>query len=72
MHDLYYQAMLYDMLNVQNDIIEDNFNDVSPPDPSKPKKLIFLTHEDEIYNKLRYIHIANVLETIPKVFKEFT
>ena len=58
--------MLYDLLNVKNDTIED-FND-----SSEQKKLIFLTHEDEIYNKLRYIHIANVLETIPKIFKEFT
>ena len=60
-HDFFYQGMLYDLLNVENDILEYE-------DKGSKKKAI-LSDNDDLLNRYKYKHIGEVLEQIPIEFK---
>ncbi|EDO43369.1 predicted protein, partial [Nematostella vectensis] len=60
LHELTYQAMAYDLINIKNDVFKYNFN------------LFFLLENDEMWVKLRHLHIADVSRKIPEEIKEFS
>ena len=64
MHDFYYQALAYDLLNIENDIIEL---------PEKTKDQISLKkhnlQQNIPFQKYKYDHVAKVLTDIPQETK---
>lgn len=85
-HDFYYQPMLYDLLDIKNNVCEYEMEEDLKTEPEEEEKLIKgqkikkkivmtkkvqLTEEDEIFCNYRYKHIAEVLEGIPKEFQKF-
>lgn len=86
LHDFYYQPMLYDLLDIKNNICEYEVEEDLKTEPEEEEKLIQgqkikkkivmtkkvqLSEEDEIFSNYRYKHIAEVLEGIPKEFQKF-
>ncbi|KAM9386146.1 syntaxin-binding protein 3 [Pholidichthys leucotaenia] len=64
-HELTYQAMAYDLINIQNDIYKYKSKDGS-------EKQALLNEDDMLWVKLRHKHIAEVSEQIPKMVKEIS
>uniref|UniRef100_A0A8C5ESJ7 Syntaxin binding protein 3 n=1 Tax=Gouania willdenowi TaxID=441366 RepID=A0A8C5ESJ7_GOUWI len=64
LHELTYQAMAYDLIDIQNDI----YRYVN----SLTHKQAFLNEDDMLWVRLRHKHIAEVLEQIPKMVKEIS
>jgi syntaxin-binding protein 1 len=60
--------MLYDLKKIENDIIEYDVDDKSG---KLPKKKAILSDNDELFNRYRFKHIAEVLEGIPSEFEHF-
>ena len=86
LHDFYYQPMLYDLLDIKNNICEYEVEEDLKTEPEEEEKLIQgqkikkkivmtkkvqLSEEDEIFLSYRYKHIAEVLEGIPREFQKF-
>ena len=86
LHDFYYQPMLYDLLDIKNNICEYEIEEDLKTEPEEEEKLIQgqkikkkmimtkkvqLSEDDEIFLNYRYKHIAEVLEGIPKEFQKF-
>lgn len=86
LHDFYYQPMLYDLLDIKNNVCEYEIEEDLKTEPEEEEKLIKgqkikkkivmtkkvqLTEEDEIFVNYRYKHIAEVLEGIPREFQKF-
>lgn len=86
LHDFYYQPMLYDLLDIKNNVCEYEYEEDLKTEPEEEEKLIKgqkikkkmvmtkkvqLTEEDEIFLNYRYKHIAEVLEGIPREFQKF-
>uniref|UniRef100_A0A8C5F028 Syntaxin binding protein 3 n=1 Tax=Gouania willdenowi TaxID=441366 RepID=A0A8C5F028_GOUWI len=65
LHELTYQAMAYDLIDIQNDIYRYKSKDGS-------EKQAFLNEDDMLWVRLRHKHIAEVLEQIPKMVKEIS
>ncbi|XP_067227155.1 syntaxin-binding protein 3 isoform X2 [Chanodichthys erythropterus] len=65
LHELTYQAMAYDLLS-----IKDNTYEYKSKDGSKKEAL--LNEDDELWVKLRHMHIAEVTERIPKLVKDIS
>ncbi|XP_051947863.1 syntaxin-binding protein 3-like [Xyrauchen texanus] len=65
LHELTYQAMAYDLIPMK-----DNTYDYKVKDGSKKEAL--LNDDDELWVKLRHMHIAEVSEKIPKLVKEIS
>jgi len=68
MHDFFYQPMIYDLLDIKNNIAEYEDED------KNGKKIIqksILTENDHLFNKYRYKHIAEALDGIPVEFQSF-
>ena len=68
MHDFFYQPMIYDLLDITNNIAEYEDEDKSG------KKIIqksILTENDALFAKYRYKHIAEALDGIPVEFQNF-
>ncbi|XP_065142596.1 syntaxin-binding protein 3 [Paramisgurnus dabryanus] len=65
LHELTYQAMAYDLIPIKDNIYEYKVKDGS-------KKEALLNEEDELWVKLRHMHIAEVTEQIPKLVKEIS
>ncbi|KAM3875949.1 syntaxin-binding protein 3 [Diretmus argenteus] len=65
LHELTYQAMAYDLINIQNDTYKYKSKDGS-------EKEALLNDEDRLWIKLRHMHIAEVSEQIPKLVKEIS
>ncbi|XP_060933573.1 syntaxin-binding protein 3 [Limanda limanda] len=63
LHELTYQAMAYDLINVPNDTYKFKSKDGS-------EKQALLNEDDMLWVKLRHKHIAEVSEQIPKMVKE--
>ncbi|XP_053286914.1 syntaxin-binding protein 3 [Pleuronectes platessa] len=63
LHELTYQAMAYDLINVTNDSYKFKSKDGS-------EKQALLNEDDMLWVKLRHKHIAEVSEKIPKMVKE--
>ncbi|CAD8085369.1 unnamed protein product [Paramecium sonneborni] len=67
LHDFYYQSMIYDLLDITNDIYE---NEVEANGKQIKQKVIF-NENDDLFNRYKYRHIIQVLEGIPVEFREF-
>ncbi|XP_037530414.1 syntaxin-binding protein 3 [Nematolebias whitei] len=65
LHELTYQAMAYDLLDIQNDTYMYKSKDGS-------EKQALLNEDDMLWVKLRHKHIAEVSEEIPKMVKEIS
>ncbi|XP_030352043.1 syntaxin-binding protein 3 isoform X3 [Strigops habroptila] len=62
LHELTFQAMAYDLLPIENDTYKYKTE-------GKEREAI-LEEDDELWVKIRHKHIADVIEEIPKLFKE--
>ncbi|KAJ8376162.1 hypothetical protein SKAU_G00067420 [Synaphobranchus kaupii] len=65
LHELTYQAMAYDLIPIKNDTYKFQSKDGS-------QKEAQLNDNDELWVKLRHMHIAEVSEQIPKLVKEIS
>ncbi|ROL53987.1 Syntaxin-binding protein 3 [Anabarilius grahami] len=65
LHELTYQAMAYDLISMKDNTYEYKSKDGS-------KKEALLNEEDELWVKLRHMHIAEVTERIPKLVKDIS
>ncbi|XP_035377393.1 syntaxin-binding protein 3 isoform X1 [Electrophorus electricus] len=65
LHELTYQAMAYDLMDIKNDTYKYKGKDGS-------QKEALLNEADELWVKLRHMHIAEVTEQIPKLVKEIS
>ncbi|KAK5869558.1 hypothetical protein PBY51_024265 [Eleginops maclovinus] len=63
LHELTYQAMAYDLIDIKNDTYKYKGED-------GPEKEAQLTEDDQLWIQLRHKHIAEVGEQIPKLVKE--
>ncbi|KAJ8279124.1 hypothetical protein COCON_G00061900 [Conger conger] len=64
LHELTYQAMAYDLIPIQNDIYKFKSKGA--------EKEAQLNESDELWIRLRHMHIAEVSEQIPKLVKEIS
>ncbi|TDH08854.1 hypothetical protein EPR50_G00102140 [Perca flavescens] len=65
LHELTYQAMAYDLVDIQNDTYKYKAKDGS-------EKQALLNEDDMLWVKLRHKHIADVSEQIRKLVKEIS
>ncbi|CAL8349505.1 unnamed protein product [Gadus morhua 'NCC'] len=65
LHELTYQAMAYDLIDIQNETYKYKSKDGS-------EKEALLNEDDMLWVKLRHRHIAEVTEQIPKLVKEIS
>uniref|UniRef100_A0A665VC87 Syntaxin binding protein 3 n=1 Tax=Echeneis naucrates TaxID=173247 RepID=A0A665VC87_ECHNA len=65
LHELTYQAMAYDLIDIQEDTYKYKSKDGS-------EKQALLNEDDMLWVKLRHKHIAEVSEQIPKMVKEIS
>lgn len=68
MHDFFYQSMLYDLLDIKDNIVEYEDEDKSG---KKVIKKSILTENDALFAKYKYKHIAEALDGIPIEFQNF-
>ncbi|KAG8436556.1 hypothetical protein GDO86_007607 [Hymenochirus boettgeri] len=66
-HELTFQAMIYDLLPIENDTYKYGTDNSTGKD-----KEAYLDESDELWVKVRHKHIAVVLEEIPKLVKEIS
>ncbi|XP_040926250.1 syntaxin-binding protein 3 isoform X2 [Betta splendens] len=65
LHELTYQAMAYDLVDIHNDTYTYKSKDGA-------EKQALLNEDDMLWVKLRHKHIAEVSEQLPKMFKEIS
>ncbi|KAM6262624.1 syntaxin-binding protein 3 isoform 1-T1 [Porphyrio hochstetteri] len=65
LHELTFQAMVYDLLPIEND----TYKYKTEGSAGKEREAI-LEEDDELWVKIRHNHIADVIEEIPKLLKE--
>ncbi|XP_072276182.1 syntaxin-binding protein 3 [Pyxicephalus adspersus] len=68
LHELTFQAMIYDLLPIENDVYKYSA-DTSLGTKDKEGRL---DESDELWVKIRHKHIADVLDEIPKLVKEIS
>ncbi|MEE6521139.1 hypothetical protein FKM82_019202, partial [Ascaphus truei] len=69
LHELTFQAMVYDLLPIENDTFKYRTDSSSGKDKDKEARL---DESDELWVKIRHRHIADVLAEIPKLVKEIS
>ncbi|KAM9379421.1 LOW QUALITY PROTEIN: syntaxin-binding protein 3 [Phaethornis superciliosus] len=62
LHELTFQAMAYDLIPIENDTYKQKA-------AGKEREAI-LEEDDDLWVKIRHKHIADVIEEVPKLFKE--
>ncbi|XP_053549796.1 syntaxin-binding protein 3 [Bombina bombina] len=67
LHELTFQAMVYDLLPIENDVYKYSSEKMTGKD-----KEARLDESDELWVKIRHRHIADVLTEIPKLVKEIS
>ncbi|XP_040263363.1 syntaxin-binding protein 3 [Bufo bufo] len=67
LHELTFQAMIYDVLPIEDDVYK-----YRPDGATSKDKDGRLDESDELWVKIRHRHIADVLEEIPKLVKEIS
>ncbi|XP_048833318.1 syntaxin-binding protein 3-like isoform X1 [Brienomyrus brachyistius] len=65
LHELTYQAMAYDLIPIENDTYKFRNKDGSMKEAQ-------LNESDDLWVRLRHLHIADVSEQIPKLLKEIS
>ncbi|XP_036376945.1 syntaxin-binding protein 3 [Megalops cyprinoides] len=65
LHELTYQAMAYDLMSIKSDTYKYKAKDGS-------EKEALLNENDQLWVRLRHMHIAEVSEQIPKLVKEIS
>ncbi|MBN3296633.1 STXB3 protein, partial [Amia calva] len=66
LHELTYQAMAYDLIPIENDTYKYQLKDGS----SAKDREALLNEDDDLWVRLRHMHVAEVSEQIPKLVKE--
>ncbi|KFV04702.1 Syntaxin-binding protein 3, partial [Pterocles gutturalis] len=77
LHELTFQAMVYDLLPIENDtykqvLLKKKSKHFLLEGPSGKEREAILEEDDELWVKIRHKHIADVIEEIPKLLKEIS
>lgn len=67
LHEFTYQAMVYDLLEIENDIYKYNYTSNS----GAQKKDVILGEADVLWPSLRHMHIADAINTVIDNFNDF-
>ena len=68
LHDYYYMSLVYDLLDVENDIVKYDSED----NTGKPiAKKAVLSESDDLWMKYKYKHIAEAMTKISEEFSQF-
>jgi hypothetical protein len=68
LHDYYYQPMVYDLLNINNDIVE---YDMTSDSGEVKKKKVILGDNDDLWEQFRFRHISEAMTGITDKFNDF-
>jgi syntaxin-binding protein 1 len=69
LHDFFYQPMIYDLLQIKNDVVE--YEEEDKKSGKLQSKKALLTDNDDLFQRYKYCHIAEVLDGIPNEFQTF-
>ena len=68
LHDYYYQAMIYDLLDIKGDLVEYQSEDSTG---KQSKKRTILSDNDELWVKYKYKHIAEAMMGLTDEFNKY-
>jgi len=73
LHELTFQAMVHDLLKIENDVFEYDVQNpgADPKATAGQKQKVLLDENDDLWTELRHQHIAVVTQSITKKIKDF-